>query len=151
MLQFKKFLLFAGLLFTFNGLFAQENPVHWNFKAEKTGDNEYNVVCTASIQNGWATYSQYQESNDGPIPTSISYTGKSGVEMVGKNQETGHLKVVDDKLFGMKVSKFTDEAVFSQHVKIAAGTKSIKGFVTYMCCNDEICMPPKDVPFEVTF
>jgi DsbC/DsbD-like thiol-disulfide interchange protein len=151
MLQVKKFLLFFGLLFTFSGLFAQETPVRWNFKAEKIGNNEYNIVCTANIQTGWATYSQYQEGNDGPIPTSISYTAKNGVEMVGKNEETGHLKIVDDKLFGMKVSKFTDEVFFTQHVKIAAGTKSIKGFVTYMCCNDEICMPPKDVPFEVMF
>jgi thiol:disulfide interchange protein DsbD len=150
-MTFKKYWILSFLLCAVNLLFAQENPVHWSFKAEKIGENEYNIVCSATIDTQWATYSQYQESNDGPIPTSISYISKAGVEIVGKNLETGHLKIVDDKLFGMKVSKFVDEAAFTQHVKIAAGTKSIRGFVTYMCCNDEICMPPTDVPFELTF
>ena len=111
-MQFKKNIILFLFLSIGNLLFGQENPVKWQFKAEKIGANEYNIICVASIQEAWATYSQYQESDDGPIPTTISYTSKAGIELVGKNQEAGHLKVVDDKMFGMKVSKFTEEAIF---------------------------------------
>ncbi len=143
--------LIASVLFSiaFFMVSAQENPITWTFKTEKISATEYNVVCSAALEKGWATYSQYQESNDGPIPTSIVFTTKKGVELIDKNIETGHKKIVEDKLFGMKVAKFTEEAIFTQRIKIETGTKNIKGYVTFMCCNDEICLPPRDLNFDL--
>ena len=74
---------------------------------------------------------------------------KSSAELVGKTTEDGHKKEGFDEMFGMNVVKFTDKVVFTQKVKVKKGTKSIKGVVNYMCCDSEMCLPPKDVSFEI--
>jgi thiol:disulfide interchange protein DsbD len=100
------------------------------------------------MEKGWHIYSQFMKG-DGPIPTSIVYTFPKGVKAVGKTKEPTPVKHHDEN-FGMDVYYFNDHVEFVQPItgKYKKGDV-VKGTVTYMTCNDEMCYPPVDVDFEV--
>lgn len=129
------------------------DPIKWSFKSTKTSDSEAELVFTADIEKGWNVYSQYTEEG-GPYPTEITFEESEGVEMVGKSTEDGYKKEGPDKLFeGVNVIKFTDKKPFTitQKVKITDADKPIKGYLTFMTCNDVRCLTPKDVDFSFSF
>ncbi|RMF28069.1 MAG: hypothetical protein D6765_06545 [Bacteroidetes bacterium] len=135
--------LFAGL-----PLSAQLNPVSWTFESRALGEGEYELVMTADLDPGWNIYSQYLESDDGPVRTSFYFELPDGVELLGKTSEEGHRKEGYDSLFDMNVVKFSGRVVFRQRVKAPAGGH-IQGAVEYMTCDDERCLPPREVPFSI--
>ena len=53
------------------------NPVKWNTSHEQTADGEFDLIFTATIDDGWSVYSQYLESDDGPVRTCLLYTSPS--------------------------------------------------------------------------
>lgn len=136
------------LLFSAFGVSAQiEDPIKWSTNWKKVGANEYELIFVANIQDGWNTYSQYLESDDGPVRTSFHYD-KGSFQMVGKNIEEGDKKEGHDKLFDMNVIKLLHTATFRQKVKVTDLSKPISGYVEYMCCNDEKCLPPTEFAFK---
>jgi Disulphide bond corrector protein DsbC len=147
----KKIVFFALALFTANAIFAQQkNPVKWSYEAKKVADspNQYDLVFTANIEDGWYVYSQYLESDDGPIRTSFHYDENAAVKLEGKNVEDGHKYEGYDDLFGMNIVKFNGKPTFTQRVKISAPT-TVAGYLEFMTCNNETCLPPVEIPFRV--
>ncbi len=138
--------LTAIFLFLTLGLTAQK-PVHWNFEVKSLGGNEFNLVFHAKIDKNWAVYSQHIEG-DGPIPTSFTFEDGAHFTKVGKVTESGHKKSGFDKVFGMEITKFVEDGIFTQKVKINDFTKPITGYLTFMTCNDKTCLPPTDVDFS---
>ncbi len=124
-------------------------PVTWNFDIEKLSDSEYNLVYTADIEDGWTVYSQFIEG-DGPIPTSLNFEGTDGVELLGDATESGKKKQGYDKIFQIDVTKYlSDEAfVVKQKVKVKDASVPVTGYLTYMTCDKEKCLPPSDVDFS---
>ena len=53
-------------------------------------------------------------------------------------------------MFGMKLRYFENSVKFIQRYKITGKTYSIKGYLEYGICNDEMCMPPSQVEFSYT-
>jgi Disulphide bond corrector protein DsbC len=149
----KKIAFFAVALFMASAAIAQQNPVKWSYEAKKVADAPkgellYDLVFTAHISDGWYVYSQYLESDDGPIRTSFTYDeANTLVKMDGKNVEDGHKYEGYDDLFGMNIIKFKGNTTFTQRVKISAPT-TLKGSVEFMTCDHERCLPPSDVPFR---
>ncbi|MFK7935765.1 MAG: protein-disulfide reductase DsbD domain-containing protein [Saprospiraceae bacterium] len=139
-------LFFATILMT--TAFAQMNPVSWTYNAEKTGENEYNIVFKADVQDGWYIYSQFLGEN-GPIPTSFEFDNNAGIELVGKASEKGKKTESYDDIFEMDIVKFAGKTTFKQQVKTAGNPTKVTGYLTYMTCNDEGCLPPVDVDFAV--
>jgi thiol:disulfide interchange protein DsbD len=140
------------LLFLCTGLAgqmsAQLSPVNWSFGKASLNNQEVDLTITANIDDGWYVYSQFLEDG-GPVPTSITFESE-GVELIGKSTEKSeHRKEGYDDIFEMNLIKFGKKVDFVQKLKVPAGTKSIKGFVTFMTCNNESCLPPKDVDFEI--
>jgi len=133
------------LAFSFAAI-SQNSVVDWTYKAEKIGGNEFELVFTAEVQDGWYVYSQFL-GDDGPIPTSFEM---EGVELIGKGTEKGYKKEGYDEIFGMNLIKFGKTVTFTQRVKVASGANSINGYLTYMTCNDEQCLPPTDLDFEIS-
>lgn len=131
--------------------FAQVlDPVKWTFEKESLGNNEYNLVFNANIDDGWYVYSQFLDP-DGPIPTSFTYEKNSGVTILGKISENGDkVKEGFDKLFEMNIKKFGHGAKFIQKVKVLDGA-SIAGYLEFMTCDDEKCLPPEYVEFSFDF
>jgi len=75
------------------------------------------------------------------------------VENKGDAIETGHRKEGMDPIFEMKVIKFLDDEDYQvrQRVKVLDPSKKLSGYLTYMTCDDERCLPPTDVDFEIDF
>ncbi|MEL6925114.1 MAG: protein-disulfide reductase DsbD domain-containing protein [Bacteroidota bacterium] len=138
-------LLKTAALFGYN---QQSQPVKWTFDAEKTAANEYDITFTADAESGWYVYSQFLEDG-GPIPTSFNFDDNQGVELVGKAREIGKKKEGFDKLFEMKVISFSGKTKFVQKIKTPAGATSVKGFLEFMTCNGETCLPPTEVTFNI--
>lgn len=144
-----KYLLIVFSMLIAGALPAQKvEPVKWNFSAVKIADREYDIVLTANLQKGWYIYSQYLESEDGPIATSIQWTS-TGIELIGKATEDGHKKEGHDPIFDMNLVKFSQQVKFTQRVKVAAGSKQIDGEVMFMTCDDNMCLPPTAVAFQI--
>jgi thiol:disulfide interchange protein DsbD len=143
--------LFSILFVTFATLsFAQtNNTTSWTFESKKTAPNEYTITIKATIKEGWYVYSQYLESDDGPVRTEIILDKNEGIELVEKATEEGNKVSGFDDMFGMNIIKYKKTLSITQKVKAKKGEK-FKGFVTFMTCNDEQCLPPSDVPFEIT-
>jgi hypothetical protein len=128
---------------------AQENPIKWSTKAEKINETEYNLHIEGEIEAGWNIYSQFLVSDDGPVRSSVNFI-KEGIELIGKTEEAGTRKEAFDEMFGMNVIKFSKHITFSQKVKVAKGTKKVNATLTYMTCNNEVCLPPKDVDVQIS-
>ena len=141
------FCLFCCLLLS-NNLISQANPVTWNYAAKKINNEEFEVTFTATIDNGWNIYSQHTDPS-GPVPTSINFEENANIEIIGETIETGKKKEAFDELFGVKVIKFAGEVVFTQKVKVKAAANELTGYLEFMSCDDEKCLPPKEVEFSI--
>ncbi|MFT6357173.1 MAG: thiol:disulfide interchange protein DsbD [Saprospiraceae bacterium] len=125
------------------------DPVSWDSKAEKISDTEYNLIFTATLDDGWYLYSQFL-GDDGPIPTSFDFGKNANVQLVGKTTETGTSKKEGyDELFDMNLVKFGGTATFTQKVTVSKEVDKISGALTYMTCDEMRCLPPEEVTFEI--
>lgn len=124
-----------------------QNPVKWAFSTKDAGNGEYDLIFTATIDEGWNTYSQFLESDDGPVPTELTFEEGTHYKLKGKAKESGNKFTKYDNVFGMNLTKFAGKAILTQRVAVTDATKPITGYVTFMVCNDEMCLPPKDVDF----
>ncbi len=142
-------LLAIFLISGISASFAQiENPVNWTMNHKHVSGNQFDLIYTATIDDGWAIYSQYLESDDGPVRTSFEYEKGDHFALKGKNEESGKRKEAFDKLFEMNVIKFTNKAIFTQRVEVNDFSKSIVGYLTFMTCDDTKCLPPTDIDFD---
>ncbi len=144
-----RIIVLLAWVFSAVNLFGQiENPVQWSTEIKKISNQEYDLLFTANVQDGWNIYSQYLESDDGPIRTSFNYDKGAHYKLVGKNEEIGVRKEGFDKLFGMNVIKLYKKVVFRQRVTLTDPSKPISGYLEFMTCNEEKCLPPTEVPFK---
>ena len=144
-----KFFYAAVLMLCAFGVSAQQKPVKWSFNMKDAGNGEFDIVMTGTIEDGYYTYSQFLESEDGPVATTVNFEEGPHFKLVGKAKESGEIIKVFDKVFGMNLTKFKHKAVFTQRVKVIDATKPINGYVNYMVCNDEMCLPPSDAEFSL--
>lgn len=143
----KKWLIF-GLLILQSALYAQiKNPVKWDMTYKQVSAQEFDLVFTATINSGWYVYSQFLEDG-GPVPTSLNFEAGSHYQLVGKAKESGHKKEGQDPIFEMYVVKFSKDFIVTQRVKVSDLAKPIAGYLTFMTCDNEQCLPPTDVDFS---
>ena len=139
------FILFT-LLFSLTAM-AQQNPVHFSVQQKQVSPTEVEVVFTAKIDQGWHVYSTNLPA-DGPTSASLHVDKAAGLTPVGKLTTRGKELNVYDKTFEMKLRYFENSVGFVQRYKITAKTYSIKGYLEYGACNDEMCLPPTQVEFN---
>ncbi|NOY46660.1 MAG: thiol:disulfide interchange protein [Chlorobi bacterium] len=120
------------------------DPVKWTTSVEKISDTEYKLISTATIDAGWHLYSQ-SVPEDGPIPTTFTYDDDNGAfKIIGNtSEEEGH--TIDDPVFEMRIKFFENKAIFEQKIEVLGDKTTINGFVEYMVCDDEKCLPPTEV------
>lgn len=126
------------------------DPVKWEFDYKAVSDTEFDLIFKAKMEPQWAIYSQYLDNDDGPIPTSFQYDQGGHFKLVGKCAETGYKKEGFDPIFEMNVVKYLKNAEFTQRVKVSDLSKPLTGYLTFMTCDDERCLPPTDVDFSFT-
>lgn len=151
MLKFKA--LFAALIAVFSFSLAQVNaqvydPVDWAFEVLEISDSEVELVFKATIEEGWHVYSQDLPSDEGPIATYFDFKTSDDYSLSGKVKE-GKFITEYDPNFEMDLNYFKDEAVFKQRIKRKSDKKfNVKGELTFMVCNEEMCLPPDYVDFD---
>lgn len=144
-------ILLGLIVFLFaQSVFAQMEPVKWTVQAEKISDKEYEVSLTADIDQGWAIYSQEVSEDLGPIPTQLKINQASGIVLVGAIKESGMKKEDYDAIFGATLPKFQRKARFSQVVQVQPDTTVITGLLKFMTCDATSCLPPAEMPFEIS-
>ena len=144
-----KKLLFPFVLLLFAvAMQAQiQDPVKFNSELKILAADEAEVVFTAAIDKGWHVYST-DLGDGGPISATFNVEKIFGAEVVGKLKPVGKEISTFDKLFEMKVRYFENTAQFVQKLKLTGGAYQLEGYLEYGACNDEICLPPTQVPFQ---
>jgi thiol:disulfide interchange protein DsbD len=96
--------------------FAQiVTPVKWKFSSKKIANNQFELIFTANIDKGWHVYSQYLESDNGPVATSFTFEKNASYKLDGKTTESKSKKEYDAN-FEMNVNYFETKADFFQKV-----------------------------------
>ena len=127
------------------GSFGQDK-VEWSVSVENESST---ILVSAVIAEGWPLYSQYIHNKIGPSPTTIEFIPNKNYTLIGRTREPESLKEYD-KNFEGELNFFKDEVVFEQKFK-ASKPAIIDGVITYMVCNDTMCLPPRDELFTITF
>lgn len=147
----KKLFFFASAIFFNMAIYAQQRPISWTIELNPLEEGEaFELVCKATIQDGWYIYSQFLNPDEGPIPTSIMLDENEAIEVIGEPSESGHKKEGHDPIFDMFIVKFSKTVDFVQKIKLTDKSTTISGVIEYMTCDDEQCLPPTEVPFSLT-
>ena len=124
-------------------------PVKWEFSSRIIGEKEAELIFTAKIEKKWHLYSQ--DIPKTPPATTFTFSENAKYELIGEVTESESIKEYDSN-FEMNLKYFSDKAIFKQKVKLLSDSPfTIKGFVTFMCCDNTKCLPPNDVDFEFKF
>jgi thiol:disulfide interchange protein DsbD len=144
----KGMILFCSVFMVFVAGAQKLNPVKWTFEAVKKSDKQYEIKISAAIESPWHIYSQFVK--DGPIPTKITYKANPLTEVKGPAKEIGKIEKKFDKNFNVDIAYFSNNVQFTQlvNLKVASKTK-IAGEVEYAVCNEDRCLPPAKIAFEI--
>jgi thiol:disulfide interchange protein DsbD len=140
-----------GLLICMPAMSSQpvlQNPVKWDFSYQEKGGNRYELVFTATIEEGSHIYSM-EVPEGGPIPTTITLNADPGYTFIGSPYEVTVPDEKYDEAFGFKIKSFTRRAEFRQKVEVIKAEAPVTGEVHFMSCNNTTCSPPRDVGFEI--
>lgn len=139
--------LFLYLVFTCFTLNAvAQNEIAWTVRY--TTENQ-TIEFTASIAKGWHLYSQHIADGAGPVATAFTYEQLGGIKLKGKVEEPESIRKYDPS-FEATLNFFEGTVTFVQHIsKTTKSPSTITGSITYMLCNDTMCLPPVDVPFTI--
>ncbi|MBA2613227.1 MAG: sugar transporter [Bacteroidetes bacterium] len=144
----KKLILLLASLFVFFGTKAQQqNPITWQVSYKSTSATEGEIIVTPRVEKGWHSYSQ-KVTADGPVPTSFKFSESKQYTLVGKMEES-NVNEEFDKAFDAKIFVVTDKSVFKQKVKFTKSGFNLAFKIEFMCCNDQMCLPPKIVDLTV--
>lgn len=139
--------LFFFIIIALNTQAQSNNPTQWTTTFKDLGDNKLEITFEASIKEGWYTYSQFLESEDGPIPTSINFD-VPGVTVLS-NKETTSISSNRinnlDPIFKMNLIKFIKDLKIT--LVISYTELPIKGYLNYMTGDAQHLFPPSDVDF----
>jgi len=143
-------LLLLLAAFSYDKVNAQVlTPVKWAYAAKRIDAGTASVYLKATIGEGWHIYSTYQKDG-GPVKTDFVFAKSPEYLLSGKIIEPRPV-VKYEKTFEMNVSFFEREATFQQKIKLKNGSKgtNVKGSLSYMVCNDQKCLPPEDLEFNI--
>ena len=128
------------------------DPVNWQLTVENLTATEAELRFTAVIDQGWSMYAiDIPEATLRPIPTSFTFEANPAFELVGEMEQVIKPEVKPDPFFGnLPIGKFHNLAVFRQKLKILSNVNfTVKAEVEFMCCDESVCLPPKQVEFSI--
>ncbi|MCL1938639.1 MAG: thioredoxin family protein [Candidatus Azobacteroides sp.] len=136
-------------------IFSQiQEPVKWKISINSASE----LVFTTSIQHGWHLYAM-DLPEGGPLPTTFIFEKVKGAEIVGKVTTLCQIKTEFDNSFEMNIGWYDGNPSFVQKLNIKDPDHFVvEGYVDYMTCNNEYCIPckkefsfsQKDLPVELS-
>lgn len=140
----KRIFLFVILSFASFYSNAQE-VIAWEFKYNNTSKQ---VEIVANIQDGWHLYSQFIQNDVGPVPTTFAFKSSDDFQLVGAVTEPKAIQKYDEN-FEATLDFFEKKVIFTQNIK-SKKASALEGSVTFMVCNETMCLPPVDKKFKIT-
>ncbi len=135
--------LIIFLIFISSLSFGQ-SKIQWDYSYNK---EQKAIEIEATIADGWHLYSQHINNEIGPVPTSFLFTENTQIKLIGQVTEPLPIQKYDEN-FEALLDFFEGKAVFIQRVS-TKGNTTISGSVTYMLCNETMCLPPTEELFEI--
>lgn len=124
-------------------------PIKWSHELKITGKTTGEIIHKATIEAGWHLYGM-NIPPDGPRPTRFVYEQLINAQKKGEVVSASKLIDVYDQSFQMNLSWYANEAVFIQKITFKdAATVKVEGFIEYMACDDERCLPPAEEGFSL--
>ncbi|MDR0834672.1 MAG: thioredoxin family protein [Candidatus Symbiothrix sp.] len=127
-----------------------QEAIRWSYSINDKAE----IVFRTSIDHGWHLYDMNQPEG-GPNPTVFHFEKITGAERLGKVTTSTRITTKFDDSFDMNVSWYNGNPTFVQRLKITDPEKfALSGYIEYMTCNDESCLPgqlefslaKKDIP-----
>lgn len=134
------------LLCIFSSIYSSaQDEVKWNVSYDAESQS---ILFQATIAEGWHLYSQHINDGIGPVPTAfVIEKKKKQYKLVGGTTEPTAITEYD-KNFEGELSFFKGTVTFKQKLKVKQSGE-ISGYITFMLCNDEMCLPPVDHAFKL--
>lgn len=147
----KRILFLAlGLLMTTLTFAQTAKVVRWTVEAKPSNieKTEYTLTAKAVMEDGYHIWAMDAGGDGSLIPTSITLTQ----EPAWKNEWTSDQKVHAERLEFIEgtVFSYSKTVTFSRQFTLPKGKHKLTGTVTFQSCNESMCLPPEDVPFEIT-
>lgn len=143
--MYKLLFLFA-MLGSFTLSAQDNNPVKWTFSVQKGSEaNQYILKAVANVPEGFHVFAPDPGGDGLLIPTEITFTTtgiKTGPMIAQRKPITKEMKGIGF------VNYYEGEIEFTVTVEGSKLTKLV-GQVTSQCCNDNMCLPPADSPFNI--
>jgi len=134
------------------GRAARTPVVTWNARAVPERGGTYRIEVTGQIEDGWKVYAMRSRAGR-PLVASVGDL-PAGFRLVGAPTEVGDTRVGYDDALGIEYPYFADRVGVAARVtagrNVRPGRYVVRGSVRYAACDDRICLPPRDVPFEAT-
>jgi thiol:disulfide interchange protein len=145
----KYVIILTGFFFLINNSISQVfDPVKWTFESTEINKKKVELIFEATIDKGWHLYGLNIPEN-GPIATSIVFEDTAGYKIKSKTVSVTNPEIKYDSIFGINLELFSNKATFKQQIeKTTKEDLIIKGYVEFMSCDDQRCLPPKEVEFE---
>ena len=144
------FTLLSVLMITTVVSAQSAKQVKWTYTAKKVADKAYEVHLTATMNGNWHIYAQ-NVGVEGPIPTTFTFIKNPLLTLDGKPKEVGKMIKKKEEVWGGVVNYYEKSVNFIQIVKIKGNVKTnIVGKVEFIVCNDNTCLPPSEVEFNVS-
>lgn len=123
-------------------------PVKWEIKLEDSDSSVKTLLFSAKLDNGWHLYDMNLPEG-GPISTSFNYETLKGAKTIGSPIPSKKSTTVYDEQFEMNLSWYAHEVSFTQKLEITNPKAfKVEGYVEFMACNDENCLPPDKESFS---
>lgn len=147
----KKLTLLLFSVFISLQIFSQIiEPIKWNFDSKQNG-REVDLIFEAVIDENWHLYDT-NLPDGGPVPTQIVYEDSLLFDFTGELETNPQPIEKFDNIFQLTLRYFSNKAVLTQKIKLKSDDPvEINGYVLFMGCDDEMCLPPNEAEFSFSF
>ena len=121
-------------------------PVKTSAEMKMLNDTEAELLFHMTIADGWHVYSP--KVTGGPIAATFNAEKMTGAKTKGALTWRGKEISKYDNMFQQEVQYFENSVTFVQKVQLTGGAYDIDCYVEYGACNDQMCMPPTEVPLK---
>lgn len=139
-----RYFLFLMLFVLSANLSYSQDAVNWTWKYDQSTQS---LIFNVQLRDGWHLYSQHVGNDIGPVPTAFSFKPSEKISLIGQVLEPVPVQKYDEN-FEATLDFFEHNAEFTQKIEVKENTW-IEGFITYMVCNETMCLPPVDLPFSI--
>ncbi len=125
-------------------------PIKWTFDFKQDG-RDVELIFEADIDDNWHLYDTYLPEG-GPIATQIVFEDTTFFEFVGELEKEPQPVEKFDNIFQLNLRFFSEKATLTQKIRLTTDDAvNIGGYVLFMGCDDEMCLPPNEAEFSFQF